>query len=154
MRVTRVYNQELVTDMLRHPKLWEVMSEDTAVAPEEFSLDLADLFAIALLSGDNDDRLHGFIIGAYRTDTIVEAHVAIHPDLWGHKDNLALAKLGVAELIIKTGAHKLVASIPTTDTEVLRLAQRVGFKREGVNRKSFLRNGELLDQYYVGFTRD
>lgn len=138
--------------MLTETRLWATINEDTGPTVEDFFLDTDVVFAVALL-GDDDD-LHGFVLAHPLSGTVVSTHVCISVDYWGHKDNVHLAKLAVELIFEIPGIQKQVASIPVTDKEVLRFAQRVGFQREGMNRSSFLRNGELLDQYYVGLTQE
>jgi len=49
------------------------------------------------------------------------------------------------------GLHRIGAVIPTTNTLAIRLAERVGFKREGVLRSATLRyNGERGDAVMLG----
>lgn len=152
MRVKRIFNRELLMSVLGKPDLWKVMNEDGVGSPEEYRPSMGRLSAIALL-GD-EDALHGFLVGTHRTQTVMDVHVAIDPAFWGAKANVALGRAGCKELFdLHPRVHKLVAAIPVTDKQVLRYAQRVGFQREGINRASFLRNGELLDQTYVGLQR-
>lgn len=152
MRVRRVFNQALFKQVLTKPRLWAAISEDGSVAIEDYSPDLTHIIALALIG--EEDKLHGFLIGRPFTDSVIEVHIAIDPDLWGHKDNVQLGSLGCRWLFEEyPDCIKLVAAIPTTDVQVLRYAQRVGFQREGVNKASFRRNGEVLDQFYVGLKR-
>jgi RimJ/RimL family protein N-acetyltransferase len=151
MRVQRVYNQELLRSVILQPRLWKAISEDGSIGPDQYYPDMESIYAIALT---HEDALHGFVLGREYTDSVSEIHIAIAPDYWGHEHNVELGKMGTTALFEQTGAQKLVASIPVDDKEVLRFAQRVGFQREGVNKQSFRRDGQLLDQYYVGLTRE
>lgn len=151
MRAIRTRNVDLFRSVVCKDRLWNAISEDDSIGKDEYYPDPDGVILVALL--DDDNLLHGFVVGRVITDSVAEAHIAIDPDLWGHKDNVDLGKLGCEVLYKETGAIKLVASIPVTDKEVLRYAQRVGFQREGINKASFRRNGEVLDQYYVGMAR-
>lgn len=153
MRVQRVNNARLVESVLTEPALWEAVSEDDTGAPEDYRIDLDGMYAIALQRGE-ENELIGFMLGRHYTDTVVETHIAISPKYWGNDENVELGKKACMLLLEASGADKLVAAIPFPDKQVLRFAQRLGFQREGVNKKSFRRNGELLDQYYVGLTRE
>jgi RimJ/RimL family protein N-acetyltransferase len=153
MRVQRIYNQDLLRSVLLKPELWATLQESEGTSPDEFYPDLETNTALALIGEDN--ALHGFVVFDQTYHSIADTVAALAPEFWGHRDNVALGKLACAE-ILKTSPriHKLVASIPVPDKQVLRYYQRLGFQREGINRKSFLRSGTLLDQYYVGKTRD
>ncbi len=152
MRAVRTKNVELFRSVLLKDSLWEAISEDGSIGKDEYFPNPEGIIMVALLG--EDDTLHGFVVGRKITDSIVESHVAIDPDHWGHEANVELGKLGMQVLKRETGAIKAVASIPVDDKEVLRYAQRVGFQREGVNKASFRRGGEVLDQYYVGMKLD
>lgn len=157
MKVQRIFNAQLLVQVLtQNDELWDAISEDGSVGKAEYAerLDMQGMYVLALLSGESDTTLHGFVIGRRITDTVIETHVAIDPAYWGHSDNVMLGKLACAWLLKQGTTAKLVASIPLPDKEVLRYAQRVGFQREGTNKKSFRRNGEILDQYYVGMTHE
>ncbi len=48
---------------------------------------------------------------------------------------------------------KLNAEIPTCYPEVYHFTKGFGFVDEGINRKSIMKKGELLDQWRLGITR-
>ena len=150
MRVQRTYNQALLNTVALEPQIWERISEDDEVTPDEYEVDMDAIHVYALL----DDKLHGFVLMRPITDTVAEAHVMVHPDHWGDKRNVELARMAVLKGMVDMKCDKLVAAVPVPDKETLRFAQRVGFKREGINKASFRRGGELIDQYYLGFTRN
>ena len=50
--------------------------------------------------------------------------------------------------------NKLVVEIPTNRKIVYNLAKKIGFVDEGINRKSFLKDGVFLDQWNLGLTKD
>ena len=49
--------------------------------------------------------------------------------------------------------HKLNAEIPMIYPEVYHHTKNFGFKDEGINRKSIMKNGELVDQWRLGITK-
>jgi hypothetical protein len=51
-------------------------------------------------------------------------------------------------------AHKLIAFIPTTNRVSQVFASLVGMEREGMCKKSFLKDGVLLDQIVYGLSRE
>jgi len=54
--------------------------------------------------------------------------------------------------LFKEGMSKLTGVIPSYNINALRYAQRVGFKREGVNRLSISVKKVWYDQTYVGLS--
>jgi RimJ/RimL family protein N-acetyltransferase len=49
--------------------------------------------------------------------------------------------------------NKLIAEIPVIYQDVIKFTLKFGFKFEGTNRKSVLKNGELLDQNRYGLLK-
>lgn len=147
MEVKKTRNAELIKELLDDETLHSVTSED-GTDPSSFEPDVYASTWLALV--DDEETIRGFMVLIPTGRVTASIHVIIRPEFWGDsKTNVALGKLSVA-YAFDHGIRKLTAEIPTEDIEVLRYAQRVGFKREGINRSSFLRNGELLDQTYVG----
>lgn len=149
MHVQRIYNPDLVRDLLLTPQMRAVVVEDND--PDLTDLSLDNAYAIALLK---DDTLYGIVLGVPSTFNVLSVTIHINPQYWGDKETVPLTKLALAELFTESDARKMVSTVPIEDANHLRHFQRVGFKREGVCKASFLRNGIMLDQYYVGLIRD
>lgn len=148
MRVQRTVNEELIKQTLNDQRLWEVSTEDGTPPIEDFWPDTDNKIWIALI--DSEDNVRGFLIGDIVSRAQVRVHIAIRSEYWGDsKTNVELGQIAL-QWFINQGARKIIATIPTEDKQVLRYAQRCGLQREGINKKSFLRNGEMLDQYYLG----
>ena len=147
MRVQRTFNEELIKEVLSDERLWEVSTEDGTPPVAEFWPDIDEKVWVAMI--DDDDKVRGFMVGDLVSKAQVRVHVAIRSEYWGDKANVELGKMAL-QWYIDQGTRKIIATIPTEDKQVLRYAQRCGLQREGINKKSFLRNGEMLDQYYLG----
>lgn len=50
--------------------------------------------------------------------------------------------------------HKLNAEIPKIYPEVYHYTKNFGFKDEGINRKSIMKDGILVDQWRLGMTKE
>lgn len=149
MEVRRTHNAAFIAGIVGDEKLWTLINED-GDSLDPATIETEHSIWLGLIDGQQNVR--GFVIVIPKGRTEAELHVAIRPEYWGDSEtNVALGKLAVADAIARTGARKLTAQIPTTDHQVVRYAQRVGFQREGVNKKSYLRGGELLDQYHMGY---
>ena len=102
--------------------------------------------------------LDGEVAGAFwmrRVNLITwEAHANVRPKFWGNRRGTELCKLALDEMIRDTGAKKVIALIPDSSKPVQRMAEAIGFKQEGVQRKSWLKNGKLYDQIHYGITRN
>lgn len=148
MEVRRTHNVDLILETVAEPRLFAASNEDGAT-PEELRIDTRRVTWLALI--DDERNVRGFVVGVPRGRATMELHVAIKPQFWGDsKPNVELGKMAVAWLAEHGGVRKFVACIPTEDKQVVRYAQRVGLQREGVNKQSYLRNGEMIDQYHLG----
>jgi len=49
--------------------------------------------------------------------------------------------------------NKLIAEIPAKYMNVVNFTRHQGFKDEGINRESFLKDGKIWDTYRLGMTR-
>ena len=143
MRANLIRNHELVQAVLE--EVFDSVKEDNS--PHPSTVNVAGIPVVAM---STEEGVHGII--AIQPFGLNASHLslAIRPNFYGHKDNLELARMGVQQCSNLTGHSKHVMMIPTEDKDKLRFAQRVGFKREGVIRNSFLRNNQLIDQYIVG----
>jgi RimJ/RimL family protein N-acetyltransferase len=117
--------------------------------PGSYDPDMTGLVVLAMVS--DQAECIGCLVSRPLTTSVAEVQFVIDKKYRGHRDSTALGKLAVATL---SDTYKLVGTVPVPDKELLRYFQRVGFQREGVNRKSFARDGVLLDQYYVGKARE
>ena len=108
------------------------------------------LFLIPIV--DDGGRI-GFFYLVPQSNTYWEVHVAILPQYRG-KVAIEAGKAVVKWFFENTPAKKLVANVPVDNQKAYALARRVGFNLEGMNRKSFLRNHKLIDQYFMGICKE
>ena len=48
---------------------------------------------------------------------------------------------------------KVIVFIPIINKNVKMFALRIGFKEEGLNRQSYIKNGDIIDQWLMGMTQ-
>ena len=82
-----------------------------------------------------------------------EVHTCILPQFRGEYA-VEAAKLAIEWVFSKTPCQKISTLIPVINTAAYALACRAGMKKEGINRKSFLKNGCLYDQIIMGLCRE
>jgi len=64
------------------------------------------------------------------------------------------ARRAIDWMFNKTPCLKLTGQVPGYNKKAIRFGGRLGFKHEGINRKSFMKNNILYDQYIMGLTRE
>jgi RimJ/RimL family protein N-acetyltransferase len=82
----------------------------------------------------------------------VEAEIHINMTQEGRKVSEEFATECLRMIWAETGLKKLVAQIPECYPDVIRFAEKMGLKREGVNEGSYLK-GRLFNKVYLGIKR-
>lgn len=103
-------------------------------------------------------RLGGVLIGIYIIKSITKTVLDLHPMILKEHRKYGLESLRlVLKWIVDNCAksiQKITAQFPSTRKEIGLFALKAGFKKEGVNRCSFLEGEKLVDQVMVGITKE
>ena len=80
--------------------------------------------------------------------------LAIHPDFRGRRAADDAARLLQRYLLLDLGYHRLELACYGFNERAIRHAERVGFVREGVQRRAYLRHGEWQDAVLFSLLRE
>jgi RimJ/RimL family protein N-acetyltransferase len=80
--------------------------------------------------------------------------LAIHPDFRGRRIADEAARLLQRHLLVDLGYHRLELACYGFNERAIRHAERVGFVREGLKRRAYLRHGEWQDAVEFGMLRE
>lgn len=94
------------------------------------------------------DEIIGLFIGFPRSEIELDVHVAMHPTYYRYTDTCYDESIRWVK--DNTNFKKLTGQTPVFNRLAISCNERNGFDREGVNKKSFLKNGKLHDQIYYG----
>jgi RimJ/RimL family protein N-acetyltransferase len=97
-----------------------------------------------------DDKLKGLYLLIAQNSITAEIHTCLLPDVRGVKA-IQAGKALLLHLFSKY--KKAISYIPEYNKKATLYASMLGFKIEGINRESFLKNGKIHDQYLVGITK-
>ena len=97
-----------------------------------------------------DEELLGLAICGRHSAVEVEVHNALLPHL-GWKRRVRVMREFFAWLE-KCGFKRVIGKVPATNRYALKLNEAAGMKRFGVDERSFLRDGVLVDQVYFGLS--
>lgn len=148
MIITRCYDVDIVRSILTHPDIYDRISEDGAPSAESYQ---PNMDSATFLVGVVDAMPIGVFIVHQINGVTWECHLQVLPE---HRKNHASEFLTrCIDLVSNAGVKKIVAQIPYLYPNVKDFALRHGFHIEGVNRKSYLKHGQLYDQWYVGLVR-
>jgi len=80
--------------------------------------------------------------------------LAVHPRFRGSRVGDDAARLFQRHLVRELGFHRLQLEVYGFNERGLRHAERSGFRREGVRRKAYWRNGEWVDGVLFGLVAE
>lgn len=149
MIAIRTYDTEIIEGLMRMPDLWATIAED-GQNPDDYKADCEG--ECWLLMMNDTDFIGAYNLHAHNSVTVqIHAHViSAHRKQYSYETGMAALQW----IIDNTEYQKVVAIIPTIYENVKRFTCSFGFQEEGINRQSYLKNGELVDQYLLGITRD
>ena len=147
MTIERTRDMETVNAIMKDPAIWPHIHEDGAqdympIDHEAFNW---------LLVKDGDEVLGVFLVHP-RGAACSEMHTCLLPKCWGKRAACA-AQLLAHWVFTNTPCQKLITSVPAYNRVALHFALAGGGREEGINRASFLRNGEMIDQIMLGMTK-
>ena len=151
MRIERTTDPELIRYVITHESIYSHVADDGSAARDDYEPVIADqIYWLAIRDGQQVAGL--FMVHPWNSAT-VEIHTCILPPWRGIKAREA-ASLVLAWIFNKTAFQKVVTHVPAPNRLAKKLALDAGFSIEGVNRKSFLKNGQLFDQAILGITKE
>ena len=143
--ICRTTDKELIKSIVTLPDLWATVAED-GQEPCTWEPDMG----IAWLVAQDDD---GQVMGLYslipNNCVTLEIHPYILP-LYRGKKAYQSGREVLAWIGLTTSYSKVVCQIPVIYKNVKLFAMRCGFKQEGINRLSYLKNGKIVDQWRLG----
>lgn len=146
MYLQRTFDTNRVNDIVRHSSIREWVCDDNS---KDFAItDCSNQLWIGVY---DDDQMQGVLLLVPQNSVTVELHTCLLPSLHGQKA-MQVGKLLLAMAFATY--QKVVTSIPSDNRHAVIVATKIGFKKEGINRQSFLKNSQLLDQIVMGITHE
>jgi RimJ/RimL family protein N-acetyltransferase len=142
-------DREFIRQTMTHPKIWPYISDDYARKSADFMPAMHGSFRY--LTPEHQGKRVGVFFYHPHSTVLWEVHTCVLPEFWGEPATTA-ARAGLAWMIENTPCRKVITHVPRTNQKARMFALRVGLKDEGVNRASFLKDGDLVDQYLMGIT--
>ena len=146
MKIERTHDMSVVKSILDHPRIAKHICEDGVLNYDP--IDHEGFYW--MLITDNDVVSGVFLLHALNSSCI-EMHTCLLPEIWGAKADQAAKLLG-DYVFYELKYKKLVTNVPKYNVLALRYATKNGMTKEGINRSSFMNNGELIDQIFLGVT--
>jgi RimJ/RimL family protein N-acetyltransferase len=140
--ITPLCDKAEITAMVNSPEIYRWLTDD--LSPEVFVCDEA-------LYLTNADR-SGIVKIEQMNGVTAQVHIAVFRRLLGRTGEFVKDVLEWG--FNNTTFMKVITFVPAYNRLALKLAQRSGFKEEGIVTKSFLKEWVLHDQYVYGITKE
>lgn len=146
--VRRTYDPMTIREVMTHPDMFATVAED-GQDPGDYTPDVQGSCWLAMR---DDDELVALYQLQQRNAVTLEIHAQV---LHQHRKEYsgATGKAALQWILDNTDAEKVIAWVPEIYPNVRSFTESQGFQIEGVNRKSYLKNGKLHDQTLLGITR-
>jgi RimJ/RimL family protein N-acetyltransferase len=142
---------DLVRTIMTHPKVWPYISDDFCGEADSFEPVLSP--ALLYLEALDEEGPGGVWLYHPHNAICWEVHTCCLPEWWGPRA-LQAARLTLRWVVEHTACRKVITYVPVCNSLAYRFALRAGMVDEGRNRASFLKRGQVLDQYVLGITRE
>jgi len=147
MILMQTHDMGLVKEILIHPSIWKHIHDDSVT--EANPIDCDGVYWMLVI----DDKPLGVFMVHHINSVCFQMHTCLLPDIWGNRSNDA-AQMLLKWAFTETDCEKMTTLIPSYNRLAERFAKKNGMVIEGVNRKSFKKDGHLIDQIMMGITKE
>jgi RimJ/RimL family protein N-acetyltransferase len=144
-----------IVEIERHPEvkkwLYEYEKQDFKEEFDDYRVFFKDLLRndkVDAIIARSDASIIGFLClwrRGVHMEHVASIGISVHPDYWGRGVATQLVKFGI-ELSKAKGLKRLEIETLSNNVGMRRVAERLGFKLEGVREKRVLKNGSYFDE--------
>lgn len=151
IRIEPLHDEAQIASALRHPRIYPHISDDGC--PDADALHVVVDGPMHYLGAFAGEVFLGLFVAHAHNFVLYEVHTCLLPHAWGPRA-LDAARGVVAWIFGNTPCQRLVTSVPQGNDLALQLARRAGLEVYGLNPRSLMRGGRLLDQTLLGISRE
>ena len=132
-------------DAIDDPELIELVREALKEdqSPPTWEPPVSDDFMVVQYGVFDRFGIGGVIILLRQNGVMWDAHVVFRREFYGKA--LESCRFAMADMFRRSDCLKIKVEIPTTNKHAISLAKRCGFKLLGINERSIMKGGNLLD---------
>ena len=149
MKLERTFNIDDVKSVIFQPDIFKTIAED-GQTESDVKIDIKGDCWVAV-------RVNETIVGVYllhpHNSITLEIHAHILPE-FRKKHSIQSGRKVLEWFVNNCDYLKLIAQVPDIYENVKQFCLANNFKVEGVNRKSYKKDGEVMDSTLLGITRD
>ena len=131
------------------PEVWELCADDSCVSPDTYEPERSrERVWLGVYEGI---AMIGMIYVHAQNSSTIQMHPYL---LKGYKHKIRdVMKLFFAWAFAMPEIHKVNVTVPFIYQKLRNCCLKAGFKDEGVNRMSYRKNSEIVDQWHMGAVR-
>lgn len=142
-----------IADIMKDPDIWSNITDDSSLFDiNHLSMIIRVPNVYFLVPVINDVRVGVFFFHPHNSITF-EIHSIVRKENRGRMAYLGVVEAGLW-MFDNTKCMKIITQVSEGNVRAKYLAEYAGMTKEGVNRKSIMKNGKLLDQTWYGVCRD
>ena len=142
--IKRCIDISVIKSILTHKDVLDWVTDDNSPIPYDPVIHPSIIYLV-------DEKEQGVIRIDPFNGIACTVHIATLPDMWGNAHEFC--KEAIEWGFTFTKYLKVIAFIPGYNKNAIKLVTDIGFKKEGVLTKSFLKNWKLHDQIIFGFCK-
>lgn len=147
MKILRTVDEEYVARC--YASVWKDIADDFTEDQTLFFPDMSE--KNYWLTAYHDEQELGVFLGRPISSIQYEVHIVLLPEAKGL--SAQAARHAVKWMFDNTPCERLIGCIPVYNKLAIRVAHDSGFTDFGINEKSFMKNGKLWDQVFLGISR-
>ncbi len=149
LTASRTTDMELIRGVMSSSEIFAATAEDGAHETDIIIDPVSEAWVQILNSEDDLVALYNF---HPHNSVTVEIHAQVLPEF--RKRYSYETGISALQWVHDHAPQykKIIAQVPVVHANVVRFIERFGFRREGINRMSYKKNGKLMDQIMFGIT--
>jgi hypothetical protein len=144
MVVNLTKDVKAISKVLNHPRVYKWLCDDCSKSPYVPPMDKDIIYLM-------DDTKKCVVQLSPMNGICCQVHIGIDPDMWGQ--GAKFSKKCILWAVKNTTYMKAVVIIPVFNQLTINMVKKCGFVKEGLLKKSFLKNWKLYDQEIYGITK-
>ena len=150
VKIFRSRDYAAIRALCTHPRIFDQISDDYTADPAKWKPIESEL--VTYLLATDEQGPFGFGIFIPQTHVQFSAHMGFLPRSWGADARHSFERM-LGCMWANSTARRIVGEIRRDNLLAIRFARRAGFAIYGINPKSYLKNGVLLDQVCLGISK-
>jgi len=146
----RTFDTKLIRSIMTNDAIWKTVSQDGQSKADYIPYVQADCWLKMLFNN--------ICVGVFGFESVNKITIQVHPAILAEYRGKIGHEAGIEHLRWiyenEPTCMKIVATIPVIYKHVKLYANMLGYRDEGINRASYMKNGRIHDQWMLGITRE